>query len=201
MAASAAFCLVSTLSAGIIGTHSFDVASEPNTRILSSAPGSYTSPNYGTFCVFGADDNLCTSGGMSGSYTFADINPTLSRITFSFDGASSSVNGGSFSILLSNLVQTAGTVISGIALNNSNINPTFDFNFSFSSLDATSVTFTGTPSEGLLYFASPGRTAVFDVFLLNPSTQPTPEIPEPATYALMGAGLVSLLAFRRRVSR
>jgi hypothetical protein len=85
-------------------------------------------------------------------------------------------------------------------LNNSNINPGQDFVFGVS-WDGTNAIFTGTPNtdSGFSdYYAPGGRTAVFDVTL---SSSTAPEIPEPSTYALMGAGLLSLLAFRRRVAR
>jgi hypothetical protein len=197
LVASAAFCLVSTLSAGIIGTHDFAVATTGLTTITSSPSGSYTDPNYGTFCVGPNFDN-CTESGLAGSYTFTDLNSTLSQITFSFTGASLPTSG-SFSILLSSL-GNAGTTITSIALNNSNLDPVEDFSFDVS-WDGTTATFTGIPNTRFSdYYARQGRTAVFDV-TLRQSGPSTPEVPEPSTYALLGAGLVSLFVFRRRLSR
>jgi hypothetical protein len=205
LVASAAFSLVSTLSAGIIGTHDFAVSSTGSTTITSSPAGSYTDPNYGTFCVGPNTDN-CSQSGLAGSYTFADISPTLSQITFSFIGSTfPAFSPGSFRVVLSNL-GNAGTTITGIALSSSNISSFSDFSFGVS-WDGTNATFTGTPIElegddfTLYRYEASGRsTAIFDV-TLRQSGPPTPEIPEPSTYALLGAGLVSLFAFRRRLSR
>ena len=183
LAASAAVVLASPAMAGIVGsTYNFSTSTTGSTTLTSSGAGSYTDPANATFCVGPNLDN-CSSSGMAGTYTFADINPTLSQITFQFSGDTLLANG-SFSILLSDFANP-GTTITGVAFSSGNIDPTFDFSFGVS-WDGTTATFTGTPSSFGGYRG--GGSATFNVTL----------VPEPSTCALLGAGLAGLAAARRR---
>ena len=188
LAASAAVLLASPAMAGIVGsTHDFSTSTTGTTTITSSGAGSYTDPANASFCV-GPNSDDCASSGLAGTYVFSDLNASLSQITFQFSGGTDQANG-SFSILLSNFADP-GSTITGVAFSSGNIDPSDDFGFGVT-WDGTTATFTGTPSSFNDYFAVGGRSATFDVTLAP--------IPEPSTYALLAAGLVSILALRRRL--
>src|SRR5262249_49997043 len=182
LAASAAVLLASPAMPGIVGsTHNFSTSTTGSTTLTSSGAGSYTDPANGSICV-GPNSNNCVSSGMAGVYSFADVDPSLSQITFHFAGSTFSADG-SFSVLLSDFANP-GSMVTGVAFSSGNIGPN-DFGFGVT-WDGTTATFTGTPIGN--YFAEGGRFATFDVTI----------VPEPSTCALLGAGLAGLAAARRR---
>ena len=185
LAASAAVLLASPAMAGIVGsTHNFSTSTTGSTTLTSSGAGSYTDPANGSICV-GPNSNNCVSSGMAGVYSFADVDPSLSQITFHFAGSTFSADG-SFSVLLSDFANP-GSMVTGVAFSSGNIGPN-DFGFGVT-WDGTTATFTGTtaPSFGD-YFAPGGRSATFNVTL----------VPEPSTCALLGAGLAVLAVGGKR---
>src|SRR5262249_10660019 len=120
-------------------------------------------------------------------YTFEDIDPTNSTITFHLSGSTSTADG-SFVINLGNFVTTDGSIVTSITYGNGN----FDTgDFSQVSFDGATATFTG--STASFYDAIGGRDVVFNVAL-----EAAP--PEPASVMLTGLGMVglALVAKRRR---
>ncbi len=184
--------LAASASAGIVGSnYTFSTsATGTTTAAITSSIGA--SPL--RFCI-GPAVNQCGSSGMGGEILFSDITAQLSQIRFNFSGATLSASG-SFQLSFSNLANP-GTRITGITLNSTNIRPDVDFGFG-ATWDGTTAIFTGTPGTLFRdYYAASGRFATFDVALERQSAV----VPEPSTYAQLGAALVALTAIRRRWKR
>jgi hypothetical protein len=172
----------STSMAGLVGsTYNFSGSATGNTQIGATA-GTHTDPANAGFCV-GPPVACGVGSGVSGGYGFADINPSLAEITFSFFGSTSGAGPGSFSIKLSNFSLPGGGAITGITFSNGTM-----AGFNSVTWDGTNAVFTG--STGSDYNAIGGTNAVFDVSLTAP---------EPGSLLLMTTALGGLvLAIRKR---
>ena len=181
-----AMVFASTSMAALVGaTYDFDTSTTGNTAI-GATPGTYTDPANPGFCV-GPPVECATGAGMSGSFSFADVLPTLSTITFFFAGSTDGAGPGTFVIDLSNCALPGGDTISSIAHFSGNI-PGGDFtNVSW---DGFTALFTG--STGTDYNAIGGQTVVFEVTLEQA------EVPEPSSVWLLGPGLGFLLIGLRK---
>jgi hypothetical protein len=158
-----------------------------NTVISGFTAGTYTAPAGSGFCV--GPPNACGSGGgVSGSYSFADISPTLSTITFTFFGSTAGAGPGNFFIDLSNFVLPDHDTITGVTYASGSLG------------GATSaVTFGGGTADfkfttGSDYNAIGGNSVVFDV-------AETPGVPEPSSILLLGTVVGGLLFNVKKLCR
>lgn len=171
-------------------TYSFDTTTTGSTTI-GATPGTYTDPANPGFCVGPPLD--CSGGaGMSGSFSFADVSPDSSTITFLFFGSTSGAGPGSFSIDLSGFSTADGEKITGITYGSGNL---FDGDFTSVSWDGAAATFIGSTDDD--YNAVGGATVVFDV------ATTTTAVPEPATWALLLIGFAGIgyAGYRRSANR
>jgi hypothetical protein len=96
-------------------TYNFTTSVTGNVQISPlGATGSHTDPANPGFCV-GPPVACSTGSGVSGGFTFTEVNPTLSHINFSFFGSTGSATG-SFSIDLGSLVLPDHDQITGVSL-------------------------------------------------------------------------------------
>lgn len=180
--AAVALISASNAKADIMGsTYQFSTSTTGGVTITSTPFGNYTDPSNASFCV-GPPTSCNTGSGVSGSYTFADITPTLSTITFTFFGSTNSATG-SFSIDLGHFVTLDGDQISNITFASGNM-----VGFSSVNWNGTDAIFTGITASG--FNAIDGRTAVFNV------TETA--VPEPGTMLMVGTGLAGLAGGLRR---
>ena len=174
-------------NATIIGaTYDFTTSVTGSTQIAPlGGPTTRTDPANPGFCV--GPPVACGSGaGLSGSFAFSNLGPTLDRITFTFFGSTNTA-AGTFAIQLGNFQTVDGEVITNVLYNSGNL---AGGTFTTVAFDGTTATFTGSTASS--YNAIGGRTVVFDV-----TTRPG--VPEPASLMLLGAGFAAL-AVRRRSS-
>jgi len=173
LAAALAVVFASTSMADIMGsTYHFSTSTTGSTAITTSGAGTYTAPSNAGFCV--GPPTSCGSGsGMSGSYLFTDVNPTLSTITFSFSGSTFSNVNGSFSIDLGNFVLPDGDSISNVTYASGNL---AGGSFTGVTWNGTDAVFTGTAGSG--YNALGGKNVVFNV-------TEAAHVPEPSSVLLL----------------
>jgi hypothetical protein len=186
-----AILFATTSVAGIIGsTYDFSTSTTGATAI-GATDGTYTDPANPGFCV-GPPVGCDVGSGMSGSFSFADITPTTSTLTFIFFGSTDGAGPGTFAITLGNFALLGGGVITNVAYNSGNL---FQGDFSSVAWNGTDALFTG--STGGDYDAVGGATVVFDVTLASTA------IPEPSSIWLVGpilGGLLVSLKKRRKAS-
>jgi len=166
-------------NATIVGsTYDFSTSVTGNTQISPlGGPTVQTDPANPGFCV--GPPVACSSGsGVSGSFTFATVSPTLDTITLSFFGSTAGAGPGSFTIDLGNFVTTDGEVVTGVSLASGGLGGA-----------TSSVTFNGTDAlftatTGADYDDIGGNSVVLDV------TTTLAAVPGP----IVGAGLPGLIA-------
>jgi hypothetical protein len=177
IAAALSFAFGPVANATIVGsTYDFTTSVTGNTQISPlGGPTLHTDPANPGFCV--GPPVACGAGsGVSGSFSFTTVSPTLDRITFTYFGSTAGAGPGSFTIDLGNFVTKDGEAITGVTL------------FSGSLPGATtSVTFNGTDARftettGGDYDAIGGTTVAFNVT--------TRAVPGP----IVGGGIPGLLA-------
>jgi hypothetical protein len=144
-----------TSTANIVGsTYDFFVSAIGATEI-EAVDGTYTDPANPGFCV--GPPVACSEGfGLSGSFSFADVTPTMSTITFQFFGTGGGMGPGEFSINLSNFM--GGDTITDVTYASGNLQ---EGDFTNVTWEGTSATFTG--SSGIGYAATDGASVVFNV--------------------------------------
>lgn len=172
-------------SAHLVGaTYDFSASTTGNTTIFAPA-GTFTDPANAGFCI-GPPLACGDNAGVSGSFSFADVSPNMSTITFGFSGSTDGAGPGSFTIDLSNFITTDGEKITGITYASGNL---LEGNFTNVVWDGKTASFGGFTTGD--YSAVGGVNVVFDVT--------TSSVPEPATWALMTMGFlgVGFVAYRR----
>jgi len=180
-------------SASIVGsTYDFTTSESGNTVIAPlGGPNVQTDPDNPGFCVGStANPPACaTDGGVSGSFSFSKVSPTLDKITFSFFGATVGAGPGTFDVDLGHFTTVDGEAVSTVSYVSGNfIDERGDF--SKVTFNGTDAVFTGTASSE---FDAAGGTSV--IFIASSGTTAVLPVPEPASVvlfssALMGCGLI-----------
>lgn len=191
-----ALCAVAALSlifaaaanATIVGsTYDFSSSTTGNTVVTGSPNGSYVDPSNASLCV-GPPNNCGGDAGLSGSYTFATVSPTLSTITFTFYGSTAGAGPGSFTFELGNFQTADGSSILGVSYASGWLGgSTNAFNW-----DGTNAAFTFSTSGD--YDAVGGNTVVYNLAMASAT------VPEPDSLLMLigGMGLLGLGMLARR---
>jgi hypothetical protein len=178
----------SLANATIVGSHyNFTTSVTGNTQISPlGGPTGHSDPANPGFCV--GPPVACGSGsGVSGSFAFSTVTPTLDRITFSYFGSTAGAGPGSFSIDLGNFVTTDGETITGVTLFSGSLGGA-----------ATSVTFNGTDAIFRETTASDYNAIGGNVLVFNVATSPRARVPEPPSLALLVSALLAFSLIGRR---
>jgi hypothetical protein len=158
IAAALSFVFGPVANATIVGsTYDFTTSVTGNTLISPlGGPTLHTDPANPGFCV--GPPVACGAGsGVSGSFSFTTVSPTLDRITFTYFGSTSPVGPGSFTIDLGNFVTKDGEAITGVTLFSGSL-PGATTSVTF---DGTDARFTETTST--IFDAIGGTTVAFNV--------------------------------------
>jgi hypothetical protein len=177
-----ALAFAANANATIVGSTYDMTTSETGNTVISplGAQGAHTDPANPGFCVGSTSMGpACAppiSSGVSGSFAFSTVTPTMDTITFSYFGSTSGAGPGSFSTDLGHFVTTDGETITGVTLASSTLGGAVS-TVTFNGTDAIFTETTATDFDAL-----GGASVVFDVT--------TQAVPAP----LIGHGLLAFLA-------
>jgi hypothetical protein len=183
-AAALALAFAPNANATIVGsTYNLTTSETGNTVITPlGAQGAHTDPANPGFCVGSTEVGpACASGsGVTGSYAFSTVSPTLDRISFSFAGSTAGAGPGTFDVELGNFTTTDGETVTGVSYLSGNFIGG-EGDFSSVSFVGGNATFTGSTSTD--FDALGGTTVTFNVTTAQ-------AVPAP----LIGHGLLAFLA-------